>query len=477
MEVKYVNLKVDRSSYNPSDRVRRRNTRPPRRNRNSYKPPKAPIITKRRVFTVIVLALVIYLIFTIWNAFTPKIDPVKKLDSAKITQSSVELKWDKVKDADGYYVYTKAFDEPDFKKVLTVKKATECTVQKLKSFTDYTLSVTSFKKFSDIVESGKTNLDIQTAPATPVFSECKSTNEGSITLKWNKVKEAVKYQVQYAKGDERDFSNAVTKNYKASEHPQTTITGLDKSGPYSLRIRSIAAKDDKTFKSLWSVSNTVYIAENFTLRSDIDPNKPMIALTFDDGPGYNKASKKILDTLEKYNAKATFFMVGKNAAAHPGNIKRKARLGMELGNHTWNHYHYGSNVNPSDISKASNAIFNICGVHPTAFRSPGGMTTGTIKKECKKENMPIYYWTIDTEDWRSRDADSVYDKVIDSVSDGDIVLMHEIYNSTAKAVKRLVPKLKKKGYQLVTCRELMYAKTGKAPLAGVEYISPSDIKD
>ena len=91
--------------------------------------------------------------------------------------------------------------------------------------------------------------------------------------------------------------------------------------------------------------------------------------------------------------------------------------------------------------------------------------------------MPIYYWTIDTEDWRSRDADAVYDKVIDSVSDGDIILMHEIYNSTADAVKRIVPKLLKKGYQLVTCKELMYAKNGKAPEAGVEYISPTQVKE
>lgn len=477
MEVKYVNLKVDRSQYNPSGRTRRRNTRPPKRRRNSFgsfKPPKS--INKRHVFVVLVAILIIYLIFTIWNAFIPKMDPVKNLKSVNTSQNTVELKWGKVKDADGYYIYKKTFDEPEFKKVTAVKKINSYTVKDLKSFTDYTLCVTSYKKFNDIVESGKTTLDVSTKPAVPVFSECKSKTESNISLKWNSVKEAVKYQVQYVKGDERDFKNAVTKTYNASKNPQASLTGLEKSGPYSIRIRSIASKDNNNFNSLWSVSNTVYIAENFTLRSDIDPNKPMIALTFDDGPGYNKASKKILDTLEKYNAKATFFMVGKNAAAHPGNIKRKARLGMELGNHTWNHYHYGSNVVPSDISKASNAIYKICGMYPTAFRSPGGMTTDDIKKECKKEKMPIYYWTIDTEDWRSRDADTIYDKVIDSVTDGDIVLMHEIYNSTAKAVKRIVPKLKKKGYQLVTCRELMYAKNGKAPLAGTEYISPNEIK-
>ncbi|MBQ5347689.1 MAG: polysaccharide deacetylase family protein [Ruminococcus sp.] len=481
MEVKYVNLKVDSNKYNPSNRRRRQNTRPPRRNYNSYnkrrRRKRKKLLTGRRVFILAVAALVIFLIFTIWNALTPKMPPVENLKSGKASQSSVALKWDKIKDADGYYVYAKTFEEPDFKKVATVKKKTSYTVKKLKSLTDYTLCVTSFKKFDNIVESDRRTIDTRTLPAVPVFTECKSKSEGAISLSWKSVPKAVKYQIQYVKGDERDFKSAAVKSVNASKNPSATLTGLEKSGPYCVRIRTNAKYNDQDINSDWSSSNTVYIAENFTLRSEIDPNKPMIALTFDDGPGYNKASKHILDTLEKYNAKATFFMVGRNAEGNAGNVRRKARLGMELGNHTWNHAHYGENVLPSDIKKASDAIYNICGVYPTAFRSPGGMTTGTIKAECKKENMPIYYWTIDTEDWRSRDADAVYDKVIDSVSDGDIILMHEIYNSTADAVKRMVPKLLKKGYQLVTCKELMYAKNGKAPEAGVEYISPTQVKE
>ncbi len=203
----------------------------------------------------------------------------------------------------------------------------------------------------------------------------------------------------------------------------------------------------------------------------------MVALTFDDGPGYNKASKHILDTLEKYGAKATFFMVGRNASNLPKNVKRKQHLGMELGNHTWSHAHYGSNVTYSDISKASDAIFDVCGQYPTAFRSPGGNTTESIKSDCKKLNMPIYYWSIDTQDWLSRDADKIYNAVMDNVGDGDIILMHEIYESTADAVKRMVPKLIKKGYQLVTCRELMYAKNGEAPTPGKEYVTADREKD
>ena len=105
----------------------------------------------------------------------------------------------------------------------------------------------------------------------------------------------------------------------------------------------------------------------------------------------------------------------------------------------------------------------------TAFRSPGGVTTENILNECKNEGLPAYYWSIDTEDWQSRNADAVYNQVIGKVKDGDIVLMHEIYDSTADAVDRIVPKLIEEGYQLVTCSELVQAKSGNPPAPGTQY--------
>jgi peptidoglycan/xylan/chitin deacetylase (PgdA/CDA1 family) len=473
MEVKYVNLKVEKSKYNPS--YRRRPSRPSRRNRDFFYK-KRRRINKRFILGIAAIAVFVFLVFTIWNAVTPKVAPVDELKVTQTSQDTASLKWKGVEDADGYIIYKKTFEENDFTKADTIKKADTYTVKNLKPSTDYTFCVTSYKKGDNPLESERRTVDSTTLPAIPVFTDCSSKTAGTISLAWKAIPEAVKYQVQYVKGDDKNFKNAVTKTYKATKNPNAVINGLDKTGPYCLRIRTTASHNDKNSNSLWSDASTIYISENFTLRSDIDPNKPMIALTFDDGPGYNKASNSILDTLEKYNAKATFFMVGKNAASLPANVKRKAALGMELGNHTWNHAHYGSGVEPSDIKKASNAVFNVCGQYPTAFRSPGGMTTGTIKSECKKEKMPIYYWSIDTQDWMSRDADKVYHKVLNSVKDGDIILMHEIYNSTAEAVKRMVPKLQEKGYQLVTCRELMYAKTGKAPVPGVEYIKPGEVK-
>ncbi|MCH5304487.1 MAG: polysaccharide deacetylase family protein [Ruminococcus sp.] len=467
MEVKYTNFKVENVGYNPTKKSRRNSfKRPPRNSFSSY---NTKIANKKPYALVLVVAIIVLLAgVTIWNAFLPKLDPVENLKSSKITQNGVTLKWKKVSDAQGYVIYKKTSDEGNFEKIGSVKNATKYTVKKLKSQTDYTLCVSAYR---NNVESKKSTVDIFTLPKSPEFTLCNSKKKGTISLSWDKVKNAKNYEIQYVKGTDKNFKDAKTEKVKQKKNPSLELKGLDKSGAYSVRIRTTIKRGEGTVTGKWSNASITYIAKDFVLRSNLDPSKPMVALTFDDGPGYNDASDKILDTLEKYDAKATFFMIGKNAKDHPDNIKRKANLGMELANHSWNHVHYGENVTVSDIKKASDAIHKICGQYPNSFRSPGGMTTDLIRKECKKENMPLYYWSIDTQDWMSRDCDKIYNAVMDNVEDGDIVLMHEIYTPTAEAVEKMVPKLIKKGYQLVTCEELMYAKTGKAPKPGVQYMS------
>ena len=172
-----------------------------------------------------------------------------------------------------------------------------------------------------------------------------------------------------------------------------------------------------------------------------------------------------------------FLWLVKNAKNNPDNVKRKVALGCEIGNHTYDHKHYGKDVTAKDIRKGSDAIKNACGQYPTCFRSTGGNTTEKIRNECRAQGMPIYYWSLDTEDWKSRDKKKIYKKVIKNVKDGDIILMHEIYPSTAKAVEKLVPKLISMGYQLVTCEELMLAKTGAVGKPGTQYVNAKEIKN
>lgn len=451
----------DRSYYNTRNRSRNR-----RRRRRRSNPGK-------NLLVILVVLLVVGLgIFAAVSVFSPKCDPVTELKATVISDSSLSLSWKGNDTNDGYFVYQRKNEKEDFKKISEInKKSTEnYTVKSLKPATEYEFCVTGYKKGDkDPLESAWTVVTSFTRPSAIEFHSIESQDESKLHLKWNAVKGAAQYEVQYEKGTDPEFKSGAQK--VSSKNTELTIENLDKNDSYSVRLRyCVNHKEDKVY-SVWSESNTVYIAENFTISNQIDPNKPMVALTFDDGPGFNKASDKILDVFEKYKARATFFMVGYNASVHPENIKRKAELGMELGNHTWNHKHYGENVNKNDIKKASDAIYKICGKYPTAFRSPGGMTTTAIKEECKAEKMALYYWSIDTEDWRTRNASSTINSVMNSVSDGDIILMHEIYDQTAVAVEKLVPKLIKAGYQLVTCQELITAKTGKPPEAGVQYIS------
>ena len=94
---------------------------------------------------------------------------------------------------------------------------------------------------------------------------------------------------------------------------------------------------------------------------------------------------------------------------------------------------------------------------------------------CKGCNLPIFHWSIDTNDWKYKDADWTYRVVTNSVKDGDIILMHEIYDSSYYALKRILPELIDRGFQLVTCSELILAKTGKAPEPGVQYYSATSV--
>lgn len=201
----------------------------------------------------------------------------------------------------------------------------------------------------------------------------------------------------------------------------------------------------------------------------IDPQKPMVAITYDDGPG-GEAENRILDCLEKNGAVATFFYLGNRVPADAKTVKRAYEMGCEIGNHTWNHPVLTS-MSMKEVrkqfSKTNNEIKKACGAEPTVFRPSYGETNSKIDKASK---MPVIMWTIDTLDWESRNAKKVFKSVKREKNlDGDIILMHSIYDSTAKATELIIPYLKKKGYQIVTISELIKYRYGETPKAGKEY--------
>ena len=185
----------------------------------------------------------------------------------------------------------------------------------------------------------------------------------------------------------------------------------------------------------------------------IDPNAPMIAITFDDGPSKD-ATTTILNALENHHAVATFFVQGKNAAAYPNQIKREVELGCEVANHTYNHPKLttlSSGAISTQVSNTDTAVYNACGVYPKLLRPPGGSYNDTVRSAVGK---PLILWSIDTRDWQHRNADTTYNNVMSNVKDGDIILMHDLYPATASAAIRLIPALQAKGFQLVTVSEL-----------------------
>ncbi len=195
----------------------------------------------------------------------------------------------------------------------------------------------------------------------------------------------------------------------------------------------------------------------------VDPSKPMVALTFDDGP-HDTWSNAILDVLEENHALATFFEVGRNVRAHPEPVQRMAELGCEVASHSNAHKDL-SKLKKKTLIKdldTADAAFTDAGVEPPALvRPPYGAVNKNVKSATGRS---IVTWTVDTEDWRSRDAQAVIDYVQNYGDlDGEIVLMHSIYESTADAVKVLVPWLQEQGYQLVTVTELLAYYYGELP--------------
>ncbi|HJD13290.1 MAG TPA: polysaccharide deacetylase family protein [Candidatus Ruminococcus avistercoris] len=199
-----------------------------------------------------------------------------------------------------------------------------------------------------------------------------------------------------------------------------------------------------------------------------DKESKMVALTFDDGPGDH--TDELLDILEENNAKATFFMLGENVAAKGADvIPRMIELGCELGNHSYDHPNLmeldGEGIQ-DQFNRTDQEIAKISG-GPTATlaRTPFGAQDDSVTSYIEK---PCIYWSLDTLDWQTKDVDSNISAVLDHVSDGEIILMHDIWPTTVESCATIIPALIEEGYQLVTVSELAAAK-GVAMENGVTY--------
>lgn len=209
-------------------------------------------------------------------------------------------------------------------------------------------------------------------------------------------------------------------------------------------------------------------AENTTATLGFSSSDKLIALTFDDGPR-SSTTNRILDLLQENGGVATFFLVGYNISDNAEVIKRAAAMGCAIGNHTKNHKTLTkcSDATIKEQVGEVNSMLKELGVESKLFRAPGGAYKGITDKI----GMPLIQWSVDTEDWKYRDAshkgrtaeertadlNKIADRVISEAKSGDIILMHDIYDFTADLCGLIIPGLVEKGFKLVTVEQLFEA--------------------
>ncbi|WP_210468673.1 polysaccharide deacetylase family protein [Sporosarcina sp. 6E9] len=187
-------------------------------------------------------------------------------------------------------------------------------------------------------------------------------------------------------------------------------------------------------------------------KKEIPPVKK-VALTFDDGPD-PKVTTQILASLKKYDAKATFFMLGSRVEYYPEIAKDVANAGHELGNHTWTHPNL-TNASikkiKSEITRTSAIIEKVTETKAVLFRPPYGAINKTVRQQT---DLPVILWDVDTLDWKHRNANQLLTEVKKSTRDGSIILMHDIHQSTADGLDAVLAYLDGKGFTFVTVSEL-----------------------
>lgn len=193
-----------------------------------------------------------------------------------------------------------------------------------------------------------------------------------------------------------------------------------------------------------------------------------IALTFDDGP--SDYTEELLDGLEMYDAKATFFVIGKTAEKKPEIVKRAHEDGHLIGNHTYSHIDfYKSTLSEieEDINKGSEVIKEIIGKKPLFLRAPYGNVNFI---QLKQLNTFFIHWSTSGYDWFKEDEEYIYKRIMKEAKDGEIILLHDTKQVTVKAVLRAIPELQEQGYELVRVDELLSRNGGKLKM-GVPYRS------
>lgn len=315
------------------------------------------------------------------------------------------------------------------------------------------------------LENSRVNLYINCGTPNSIIYDYKNDKELNIkdlTKNYEKFKEKVKElsNLKYPKfvTEDIDFNSGV---YNIHENEIISFYKTNEFGDVSIKINYNEIKELMHFHQNY---DDAYQNEIFTF----DKNKKSIAFTFDDGPA--SYDNKLIDLLTDAHATATFFVVGNRISSFPQVIEKLANSKMEVGNHTYDHKSLARLKSPelkSEITKTNDLFYNMTNKELALLRPSYGAVS---KKVLVEVGVPVILWNIDTEDWKSRNAEKVYNIIIENAEDGDIVLMHSLYESTVHAVEKSLKELYKQGFQVMSVSELAKLKD-KQLLAGKSYLS------
>ena len=199
-----------------------------------------------------------------------------------------------------------------------------------------------------------------------------------------------------------------------------------------------------------------------------------IALTFDDSPN-GAQTERLLDGLKERGAHATFFIIGEQIGGQESLLRRMAAEGHQIGNHTYTHRRLDNSgaVGAQELARTEATLREVLGGKDYWIRPPWGFASGETLRET---DVPLIYWSLDTEDWSVLNADRITRCIVDNVCDGDIVLLHDCYETSVDAALRAIDALSDRGYVFVTVEKL-FEQMGVEPETGCLYCRPDALRD
>lgn len=299
--------------------------------------------------------------------------------------------------------------------------------QQVQAETDSTAADSS----SDSTDTGDTSTETNAAIRQPVKGQSDLTKAAQLTAGWHDDENGKWYQ----NADGTYFAGGMQEIDGSTYYFDDN--GYIKTGWVEVGFDDYYFNDDGTY--------------------DPSQHKTRIALTFDDGPG--EYTDTLLDCLEENNAHATFFMLGQNVGSWESTVQRMADIGCEIGSHSWDHknlYDLDMDSVAKQFSDTDAALEKACGQKASVARAPYGNWSDDIISTVGK---PFFTWSLDSLDWSYLDVNKDYDAVMNGdLTDGSIILMHDIHEPSVQAAIKMIPELVQKGYKLMTVSELAAAK-------------------